>query len=341
MQYPELNIGEFARRHAADIELEKGNDEGYFLMVNVEPGGDGERYPVNIGARPDSVEQLGDLYREQFSDFPSSDLVTIYGNDETAMRSLVGRDTWARIENPRKELEQYQSVVSESVPEAREDIEELDDPDYERILELERQQRDRTGLTLYLKEKIEEEAEETEYEPSGWALDIEPLINGMNDRSYEDVIERIAMATLYTVNRAETGENFGERQQDYHYEIIRSLEPGAEVGPIVVEVGEETSEETIDEDLGTGSESQTMEADTVEFIPSEEESDQTESSLDSDEIDEILSESIDSAKDEIEEREEELTEEDWESLLEAERNRENRVTFTPYLEERLEEEREE
>jgi len=52
MQYPELNIGEFASRHSATIELEKPEDKGYLLKVAVEPHENEEGYSVNIGAKP-------------------------------------------------------------------------------------------------------------------------------------------------------------------------------------------------------------------------------------------------------------------------------------------------
>ena len=108
MQYPELDIGKFASRHSAHVEMEKHEDEeGYLLMVEVEPMEGEEGYPVSITARPQTVEEVSEFYESQFFDFPSDDLNTVYGNDNSAVRSMRGSNAWARFEAPTEENAEF------------------------------------------------------------------------------------------------------------------------------------------------------------------------------------------------------------------------------------------
>lgn len=298
MQYPELNIGDFASRHSANVELEKHEDEeGYLLMVDVEPWEGEEGYPVSIGARPKTAEEVGELYESQFNSFPSDELLTVYGNDEEAIRSMRGSNIWARFEAPK------------------------------------------------------EEVTEDSYDLKGWAVDIAPLIRGMEEAQYQEIMDEISASTLYVVNRAESEGEVGTGLEDFHRDIVREFRPG-ENGPVVIDVVEESERDSEYVEVGEGS----SEADTSrdEFIeePSEsvlspepsvtEEPDdleRTEAETEFD-YDELVSGTISESKNNIEQMEDELEEDDWEALLEAEREGEDRVTFKPYLKERLEEERE-
>lgn len=299
MQYPELNIGEFASRHSANVEMEKHeNEEGYLLMVDVEPREDEGGYPVSIGARPQTVEEIGKLYKNHFEDFPSDDLLTVYGNDEDAIRSMRGSNVWARFEAPKD------SDTQDS------------------------------------------------YELKGWAVDIEPLIRGLEENQYQEVMDEISASTLYVINRAESEGEVGTGLEEFHRDIIKEFRPG-EKEPVVIDVVEEKPESDSEyvevDERGSGTETSRD-----EFIeePSDSvlspEADVTEGTNDLEgaeaetefDYDELVSGTISKSKSRIEELEDELEEDDWEALLDAEREGEDRVTFKPYLEERLEEERE-
>jgi len=298
MQYPELNIGEFASRHSANVELENHeNEEGYFLMVDVESWKGEEGYSVSIGARPKTAEEVGKLYENQFEDFPSDELTTVYGNDEEAIQSMRGSNVWARFEAPT------------------------------------------------------EKDKEDSYDLKGWAVDIAPLIREMKSGQYQKVMDEISASTLYVINRAESEGEVGTGLEDFHRDIIREFRP-AENGPVVIDVveGSERDSEYVELDEGDSG----AETSRDEFI--EEPSDSvvspepgvTERSDDLErpeaetqfEYDKIVSGTISESKSRIEEIKDELGEEDWEALLEAEREGDDRVTFKPYLEERLEAERE-
>lgn len=272
MQYPELNIGEFARKHSANVELEKHeNEEGYLLMVDVE----GEYgYPVSIGARPQTSDEVGKLYENQFEDFTSDELVAVYGSDEAAIESLRGNDAWARFEAPG----------------------EFEDS----------------------------------YEVKGWALDIEPLIARMKDSQYKEIMREIAASTLYVVDRAESNGEVGTGLLDFHRDLVREFMPG-ETEPIVIDVVDET--ETASEYVELEREKSGKGSNEEELL----EESEPGTLID---YDEIVSGTISESKSRIEEIEERLTEEDWKALLEAEKEGYNRVTFKPYLEEHLEEDKE-
>lgn len=243
MQSSKPDIGELARRNSIDVELEK-EDEEYFVKVYVAPEEASEDYSDEVVKRAQTVEELGEIYTEHLADFPSEGQVTVYGNKESAVQSMVETDSWARFE----------------APSWREDVGES-------------------------------------YTSKGWAVDTEPIIRGV-EADYEDIADRIAAATLHVVNRAESEGEVGPDLQGLHYNLVREL--GSEQDHL-------SEEETVEAEI---------------------------------EYDDLVSGSIPESKERIEEIEDELDEEDWENLLEAEKQGENRVTFTPYLEERLEEERE-
>lgn len=273
MEYPELNIGEFAGRYSANVYLEHQEDEGYFLMVDVDPE-ENEKYPVSIGVRPETIEDIADLYEHQFVDFPSDELITVYGSDEDAVNSMRETSKWARFEAP-------------------------------------------------------SEDSEGSYEARGWAVDIEPIIRNMNESAYEEIMDEISASTLYVINRAESNGEVGTGLHDFHRELIKEFTP-RETEPIridVVDEGEPDSEYV--EVEGTHSE-------TGEEILEETESEETRF-----DYDEMVSGTISESKSRIEEVEEQLNEEDWERLLEAERRGDDRITFKPYLEEQLEKEKSE
>jgi hypothetical protein len=299
MQYPELNIGEFAIKNSAQVDL-KREDEGYVLTVSAEPREGEEGYPISISARPQTVRDLGELYREHFTDFPSGDLTTVYGSDKAAMNSIVGKDVWARFERPvsEEEEQEYRKIISEPSPEAREDIMAMEDPDYKKLLNMEREGRNRIGLKVYIKRNMREKGIEDVYEPKGWAVDIESLLRAEDD--YEKFAERISAATLHVVNRAESDGEVGVYVQEFHRDIIRELRAARKRESVVVEV-EEGTESRID-------------------------------------YEEFIAGSISDSKKRIEEVKDQLGDEDWEALLEAEREGEDRKTFKPYLEEHLGEE---
>lgn len=311
MQYPELDIGRFARENPVNMEVDK-TDTGYLLMLTTDLGSE-DRYPLDIVARPQSDEQLGEIFKDHFADYPSSDMITVYGNNEEAMRSVAGRDTWGRFEDPKTEekIEQYKQIVSQSVPEAREDILETKNLDYGKLLALEEAGEDRTGLTLYIKRKIDEGFE---YEPKGWAVDVEPLIRGKIDSPAEEIADRIAAATTYMINRAESGGEVGPDLEEFHLNLLRDQENNS--GPIEIDF-----EETAQDNRGTAEIAETRE--------------ETEFEMD---YDEMVSGTIRQARERIESVEGELDQDDWQKLLNAEERGQDRVTFKPYLERKLKEE---
>lgn len=275
MQYPELNIGEFASRHSANVDLEKHeNEEGYLLMVEVEPWEGEEGYPVSIGARPQTVEEVGELYENHFEGFPSDELITVYGNSEDAIHSMRGSDVWARFQAPK------------------------------------------------------ESDTEDSYDFKGWAVDIKPLLRGIKDDQYQEAMDEISASTLYVINRAESEGEVGTGLEKFHRDIIREFRPGGN-GPVVIDVVEES--ETDSEYAELDEEKSTESSEDPDLLP------EAEAEFD---YDEIVSGTISESKDRIEELEDELEEDDWKSLLEAEKAGEDRVTFKPYLKEQLEEERE-
>lgn len=307
MQYPELNIGEFARRHPSNVRLEyDGAEEEYFVIVNVEPEEDG--YPVSIGARPNSIEDIEEIFKTHFADYASREGITVYGNDEDAIRSTAGRDTWARFEGPtlQEKERNYLEIISKPTPKAREDIMNLEDPDYGKLLEMEREDRNRTGVKLYIKEKMEDERGDERYSPRGWAIDIWPVIKDLDD-NYESAVKEISAATLDVISNAESEGEVGASRRGFLQDITEDVR--LDKSPIQVEVEEER-----------GSEESVKEND-IDY-------------------DELVSGTISHSKEKIEEREDELDKEDWEALLEAEKRGEDRETFKPYLEEHLEEKEE-
>lgn len=272
MEYPELNIGEFASKYSADIEVEKHADEdGYLVMIDVEPGED-ERYPVSVGARPQTIEQLADLYRNQFVNFPADELITVYGSDNGAVRSMRETNSEARFEAPDEEIKES-------------------------------------------------------YESKGWAVDVEPILRQMEESQYEEVIDEISTFTLYIVNRAESNGEVGPELHDFHWNLVREFTP-RQSEPIKIDVVEEfeTGEEYVD--VGENG------AENEELL----ERTDTRPGFD---YEEIVSGTINESKSRIEEIQDDLDEEDWKALLEAEREGDDRVTFKPYLKERLREERSE
>lgn len=304
MQYPELNIREFSRKHSANVDLEK-EDDSYVLNIYVEPE-DQEAYPVNIEARPRTIEQIADLYEEHFVDFARDKLLTVYGNDENAIQSMLETDSWARFENPGAEATKYREILSKSASEARNEIYGLETVDYQRLLNMEEQGENRTGLKVYLQRQLEEQ--EPVQKSRGWAVNLEPLIRGMADDPYEEIAEKISAHTLYAVNRAESRGEVSTGLLDFHKRIIRELSSEPE-GPIEIEVEEETEPE------------QVHRIDYNQVL---------------NDLDQVT---IDQAKRLLEEADEQMGEEEWQEAIEAERLGKQRKTFLPYLKERLEEEK--
>ena len=155
--------------------------------------------------------------------------------------------------------------------------------------------------------------------PRKWAVNIEPLIADTDRTDYEEIMEEISAATLYSVNRAESLGEVGPGLMDFHRDLIREFSvPGSE--PIVIDVVEKPESD--------------------EYAEVSEDSEPEETVEQTFDYEGLVSSTIPESKKRIEEIEEDLDDDDWEALLEAERENKDRKTFKPYLEERLEQSRE-
>jgi DNA-directed RNA polymerase subunit H len=65
-----------------------------------------------------------------------------------------------KIAKKKSKKTDYKKVLSENVPEAKKKIEKMKDPDYEKLIEIEKKNKDRKGMKEYLKEELKEEKEE-------------------------------------------------------------------------------------------------------------------------------------------------------------------------------------
>jgi len=244
--------------------------------VAVEPHENEEGYSVNIGAKPRTADEVGELYENQFADFPSDELVTVYGSDKNAIEAMVGSDSWAHFEAPK------------------------------------------------------ENGDKDSYEHKGWAIDIQPLIAGMQEDQYQEIMEEINASTLYVVNRAESEGEVGTDLHDFHRELTQEFMPEQE--PIIIDVIEEQEDDF--EYVDTEPEGEFSKIGSSERGLAE--GSEPETKID---YEELVSGNISQSKSRIEDIEDDLGPEDWQALLEAEKRTKDRTTFKPYLEERLEEER--
>lgn len=84
---------------------------------------------------------------------------TTHTEDEEDTEEQV--ETEDELEEEEKESEEeteedHKEILSGTISEAKEKIEDMEDPDYEKLLETEKENKDRKGIKSYLENKIEE-----------------------------------------------------------------------------------------------------------------------------------------------------------------------------------------
>lgn len=163
----------------------------------------------------------------------------------------------------------------------------------------------------------EKQAKGVSGDDGDWAVDAARTWFDIPDSSdqelYQEAMTRIDAKTLQAVSLAQSPDE--QRTEDYSFYLDMAenpfQEPETGTGPVEIEVEPETQ---AGEDAGE------LEQEGFDY-------------------DQMVSGTIKESKHRIEEVEDQLDEQDWEALLEAEGRGKDRVTFKPYLEKRLEEER--
>jgi len=111
-------------------------------------------------ATPSSESLKGFLSEELGCDEESIEIKKIF-----TMPGMQKSKFWARehgevesetVEEEGGEDEGYEEILSGSISDSKDKIEGLEDPDYERLLEVEKENKDRKGMKKYLEKKVGE-----------------------------------------------------------------------------------------------------------------------------------------------------------------------------------------
>ncbi len=107
--------------------------------------------------RQEEVEEVETPYEEEIEEEPDVSEERRRDMLETVHEDLIDELVSDDVET----LDEfYGEILSGTIEEAREDIERMDDPDYERLLEIERRGQNRVGMKEYLEERREESVDE-------------------------------------------------------------------------------------------------------------------------------------------------------------------------------------
>lgn len=114
---------------------------------------------LNVATEAIEVSKIFTIAGMQKSKFWAKELEDVEAEVEEVSEESEETDEKEEVEEESKEdedEEDYEEVLEGSISDAKEKIENMEDPDYEELLDIEKSNKDRKGMKSYLEKKLEE-----------------------------------------------------------------------------------------------------------------------------------------------------------------------------------------